>query len=122
MEESQKQKEIVVEAIGNTEVTEVPVRNPPTLVRSSSSNRFAILNAGMDIALENDLRCQDNEIESMEEVTEPRKVRAASAGVAELMKSFKLKKKRPIDKGKPKQNKTRFSVSRGQSSSSSSSL
>ena len=102
MEESQKQKEIVVEAIGNTEVTEVPVRNPPTLVRSSSSNRFAILNAGMDIALENDLRCQDNEIESMEEVTKPRKVRAASAGVAELMKSLKPKKKGPIDKGKPK--------------------
>ena len=74
------------------------------------------------MALENDLQCQDNEVENMEVVTKPKKIRAASAGVAELMKSFKLKKKRPIDKGKPKQNKTRFSVSRGQLSSSSSSL
>ena len=50
------QKEIVVEAIGNAEVTEVLVKNPPTPLRSSSNNRFAILNARMDRALENDLR------------------------------------------------------------------
>ena len=39
---------------------------------------------------------------------EPRKARAASIGVAKLMKSLKPKKKGLIDKGKSKQNKTGF--------------
>ena len=74
----------------------------------------------MDVALENDLSSQNNEMANMEVVSEPRKVRATSTGVAELMKSLKPKKKGPIDKGKPKQNKTRSFVLRGQPSSSSS--
>ena len=74
------------------------------------------------MALENDLSCQDNEMENREEVIEPRKVRAALAGVAKLMKFLKPKKKGTIDKGKPKQNKTGFPVLGGQPSSSFSSL
>ena len=91
-------------------------------LRSGSSNRFAILDTEKNMALGNDLCKQVTEMESQKEVVETKKVRAASAGVAELMKSLKPKKKGPIDKGKIKQLKTGFSVSGGQPSSSSSSL
>ena len=90
--------------------------------RSGSSNRFAILDTEKNMALESDLCKQETEMESRKEVIESKKVRAASTGVAELMKSLKSKKKGPIDKGKIKQLKTRFSISGGQPSSSSSSF
>ena len=70
-----------------------------------SLNRFAIIaksceeecdTFGIDRDEENDIIVEEVQ------VTEPRKAQAASAGVAELMKSLKGVKKGPIDKGKNK--------------------
>ena len=69
-----------------------------------------------------DLSCQTkNEaaITKEEMFLEPKKTTTASAGVAELMKNLKPKKKGQIDKGKQKQIKIGSFVSRGLTSSSS---
>ena len=66
---------------------------------ASSLNRFAIL----DSVEEPELTIEDHEEIDEEQVfVEPRKVRAAVSGMADLMKSLKAKKKGPIDKGKSK--------------------
>ena len=70
-----------------------------------SLNRFAIIakscekecyTFGIDRDEENDIIVEEVQ------VIEPRKARAASAGVAELMKSLKVAKNGPINKGKNK--------------------
>ena len=47
-------------------------------------------------------------------LTEPRKTRAASVGVAELMNTLKPRKKDPIDKGKSKNPKAGATALGGQ--------
>ncbi|XVE56936.1 hypothetical protein DITRI_Ditri04bG0050800 [Diplodiscus trichospermus] len=64
--------------------------------KSGSSNRFEILDSTLD--------CDEDGIVGNNWAMAPRQVRAASAGVADLMKTLKHKKKGPGDKGKNKVN------------------
>ena len=87
--------------------------------KAGSINRFAILAepyeevnevvAGLGKKLESEV---------VDEIHNPRKARAASTGVAEIIKSLKVKRKGLIDKGK-KQGKARYATLIGQSSNSS---
>ena len=58
------------------------------------------------------------ESEVVDEIFNPWKARAASTGVAEIMKSLKVKREGPIDKGK-KQGKVGYATLIGQYSNSS---
>ena len=102
-------QEAVIEAIEVREDKDKWKNNMQDFIspKSGSSNRFALLDTIVekDENLENELNC-DAENEQMIEVEktlmETRKSRATSAGVAELMKTLKPKKKGPIDKGRNK--------------------
>ena len=70
-------------------------------------NRFAILESvdSEDISVHSMVEVVEDNAKMVVEdfCVEPRKLRAASAGVAELMKTLKPKKKGPVDKGKSRQ-------------------
>ena len=73
--------------------------------KSGSVNRFAILKT-IDEKAEEEIMVSETMPMMEEEIQmEPRKARAAAAGVADLMKSLKTRRKGPIDKGKVKQGK-----------------
>ena len=83
------------------------------IAKAGSLNRYTILDS---ITKEKGTPILDS-MEQIEGDIEPRKARAASHGVADLMKTLKPKKKGPIDKGKVKAGSTAL---RGQTSSSTS--
>ena len=77
---------------------------PSSSGKSSSTNRFEILSSTIsNEELENEMENEDYMGEDV--LIEPKKVRAIAAGVAELMKPLKPRRKGPIDKGKYKQAK-----------------
>ena len=93
-EEPIKSKEIEsVEIMVNLDAQHV---HSATCSRSSSSNRFAILEAVKETEMENETG-GSSEAEMVlskdESLKEPRKAKAASTGMAELMQSLKPKKK-----------------------------
>ena len=79
-------------------------------MKAGSINRFAILAEPYDEEMD-DVAGLGKEFESevVEEFHIARKARAASTGVAEIMKSLKVKRKGPIDKGK-KQGKAGYAT------------
>ena len=81
-----------------------------SVVKAGSINRFAILAEPYDKEIE-DVAGLRKELESevVEEIHIPWKACAASTDVTEIMKSLKVKRKRPIDKGK-KQGKTGYAT------------
>ena len=95
------------------EVEKVVVAKAVKIAKAGSLNRYAILDS---ITQEKGTAILDS-MEQIEGDIEPRKARAASQGVADLMKTLKPKKKGPIDKGKVKAGSTAL---RGQTSSSTS--
>ena len=79
-------------------------------------NRFAILESvdSEDISVHSMVEVAEDNAKMVEKdfCVEPRKLRAASAGVKELMKTLKPKKKGPVDKGKSRQVKAGALASR----------
>ena len=73
---------------------------PSLFGKSGFNNRFEVLNSAV---------CNEEvdtkEFMGKDLVIKPRRMRAASAGVADLMKSLKSRKKGQIDKSKNKQTK-----------------
>ena len=93
-----------------------------TQAKTASKNRFAILDIVSDIEEEESSSAVAFEDQrGLEDICiEQRKSRAAAAGVAELMRTLKPKKKGPIDKGKIKQSKVGYATLGGQNPSTSS--
>ena len=90
--------------------------------KSGSSNRFAILDTVLEKEDEwEEESSNENDLMLVKEkkILEPKKLRAESVGIAELMKTLKPKKKRPVDKDKAKWNKASSNALGSHASSSS---
>ena len=96
-------------------------RSVSSLEKARSINRFAILTDscmeehGENSNVERELEVEASNAEDIQNVGQ-RKARAASAGVAKLMRSLKATRKGPYDKGKIKQVRAGSSVLGGQNS------
>ncbi|XVE69262.1 hypothetical protein DITRI_Ditri09bG0138300 [Diplodiscus trichospermus] len=112
-EETQKEENIQVAKSLEKGNGKAGKSESPMSVKSGSVNRFEILSSVEDREDLEDSNHDPMEIIGKGVTAAPRQARAASAGVVDLMKSLKPKKKGPIDKGKSKTSETGPSVSGG---------
>ena len=115
-----KNVESVVRA-GSVKASRTEIVKPvESAVKAGPSNRFAILTSSCGEE-QDEFNGIENEVEIESEkilVVSPRKSRATTTSVAEIMKNLKVKRKGLIDKGK-KQDKAGSSAMVGQNSNSS---